>query len=261
MLRGDDSDAFGNFTTYCISDAWQVPGTGTRVHGSYGAGVVFPSLFEQFGVIPGLLTHNPDLAPEESQGYDIGVEQSFLDRKVIVDITYFNRNFENEIVSSFFGPLVNPEEESEREGIEVTARITPIDGLAFSGSYTYLQASGGDSLAEIRRPEHSGSVNVAYAFAEGRGVVDLGVIYNREMQDFAFDAFTYAQSPVTLEEYTVVSLAAHYDVTANVRLFGLVENVLNEDYQEVFGFETAPIAAYGGVKIRHGGERKSASLI
>lgn len=164
------------------------------------------------------------------------------------------------LVSSFFGPPSNLEKESEREGIEVTARITLIDGLTFSGSYTYLQASGGDGLAEIRRPEHSGSVNVAYAYAEGRGLVNLGVIYNGEMQDFAFDAFTYAQSQVTLEEYTVVNLAAHYDVTENVRLFGRVENVLNEDYQEVFGFETAPVAAYGGVKIRLGGERESASL-
>ena len=130
----------------------------------------------------------------------------------------------------------------------------------FSGSYSYLQASGGDGLAEIRRPEHSGSVNVAYPFAESRGLVNLGVIYNSEMQDFAFDAFTYAQSQVTLKEYTVVNLAAHYDVTETVRLFGRIENVLDEDYQEVFGFETAPVAAYGRVKIRFGGERESASL-
>jgi len=121
------------------------------------------------------------------------------------------------LVSSFFGPPSNLEKESEREGTEVTARITLIDGHTFSGSYKYLQAQGGDGLAEIRRPEHSGSVNVAYAFAEGRGLVNLGVIYNGEMQDFVFDAFTYAQSQVTLEEYTVVNLAAHYDVTENVR--------------------------------------------
>ncbi len=142
----------------------------------------------------------------------------------------------------------------------MTARVTPVDGLTFSGSYTYLDATGGDGLAEVRRPEHSGSLNVAYSFAEGRGLVNLGVIYNGEMQDFAFDAFTFAQDLVTLPEYTVVNLAAHYDVTENIRLFGRVENVLDEDYQEVFGFETAPVAAYGGVRIRLGGERETASL-
>jgi len=87
------------------------------------------------------------------------------------------------LVFSFFGPPINLEKESEREVIEVTARITLVDGLTFSGSYSYLQAQGGGGLAEIRRPEHSGRVNVAYAFAEGRGLVNLGVIYDGEMQD------------------------------------------------------------------------------
>ncbi len=111
-VRGDDSDAFGNFTTYSISGAWQVPGTGTRLHSSYGTGVVFPSLFEQFGVIPGLFTPNPDLMLEESQGYDVGIEQALSDKRVIVEATYFYQNLENEIVSSFFGPPANLDQES-----------------------------------------------------------------------------------------------------------------------------------------------------
>lgn len=259
-VRGDDSDAFGDFTTYSVSGAWQVPGIGTRLHSSYGTGVVLPSLYEQFGVIPGFFVGNPNLMAEESRGYDVGIEQAFLNRRVVVDVTYFNQNLENEIVSPFFGPPANLADESTREGIEVSGRVTPIDGLTFSGSYTYLDASGGDGLAEVRRPEHSGSLNVSYAFMQGRGSVNLGLVYNGEMKDFAFDAFTFAQSEVTLKEYTTVNLAAHYDVTDNVRLFGRVENLLNEDYQEVFGFESAPVAAYGGVKIKLGGERSTAAL-
>ncbi|MCH9809020.1 MAG: TonB-dependent receptor [Alphaproteobacteria bacterium] len=258
-VRGDDSDAFGQFTTYSVSGAWQIPGIGTRLHSSYGTGVVFPTLYEQFGVIPGFFIGNPDLDPEESRGYDVGIEQAFWGRRIVADVTYFNQNLENEIVSSFFGPPANLGEESKREGIEVTGRVTPIDGLTISGSYTYLDASGGDGLAEVRRPEHAGSANVSYAFLDGRALINLGVVYNGKMDDFAFDAFTFAQSQVTLKEYTTVNLAAHYDVTDNVRLFGRVENLLNEDYQEVFGFESAPVAAYGGVKFKLGGERSAAA--
>ena len=259
-VRNDDSDAFGSFTTYSISGAWQIPGTNTRLHSSYGTGVVFPSLYEQYGSIPNFFTPNPDLLPEESKGYDVGIEQAFWQRRIVVDVTYFNQNLENEIVSSFFGPPANIAEESKRQGIEVAGRVTPIDGLTISGSYTYLDATGGDGLAEVRRPEHSGSINIAYAFAEGRGLVNLGVTYNGAMQDFAFDAFTFAQRQVTLDEYTVVNLAAQYNVTENVQLFGRVENLLNEDYQETFGFETAPVAAYGGVRIKLGGTRETAAL-
>ncbi|MBU2583600.1 MAG: TonB-dependent receptor [Alphaproteobacteria bacterium] len=259
-VRGDKSEAFGDFTTYSVSGAWQVPGTGTRLHSSYGTGVVFPTLFDQFGVIPSFFVGNPNLLPEESKGYDVGVEQALWQRRAVVDVTYFNQNLENEVFSSFFGPPVNLAEESKRQGIEVTASVRPIDGLIVSGSYTYLDASGGNGLAEVRRPEHSGSLNVSYAFAEGRGAVNLGVIYNGSMDDIAFDAFTFAQNRVNLREYTVVNLSAHYDLSENVRLFGRVENLLDEDYQEVFGFESAPVAAFGGVRIKLGGTRDVAGI-
>lgn len=259
-VRSDDSDAFGEFNTYSVSGAWQIPNTGTRLHSSYGTGVVFPTLYDQFGAIPTFFVGNPNLLPEESEGYDVGIEQAFWQRRVVVDVTYFNQNLENEVFSSFFGPPFNLSEESNREGIEVTASVRPIEGLVLSGSYTYLDATGGDGLAEVRRPEHSGSLNVSYGFAGGRALINLGVVYNGAMQDLGFDAFTFAQTKVGLKEYTVVNLSAHYDVTENVRLFGRVENLLDEDYQEVFGFESAPVAAYGGVRIKLGGTRDTAAL-
>ncbi len=39
-----------------------------------------------------------------------------------------------------------------------------------------------------------------------------------------------------------------------VELFSRVENLLDTKYQEVYGFDTARIAAYAGVKITFGGE-------
>jgi vitamin B12 transporter len=32
-------------------------------------------------------------------------------------------------------------------------------------------------------------------------------------------------------------------------VFARAENVLDQDYQEVFGFETPGLAAYGGIKV------------
>jgi vitamin B12 transporter len=36
-----------------------------------------------------------------------------------------------------------------------------------------------------------------------------------------------------------------------VELYGRVENALNEDYQQVFGYETADIAAYAGFRFTY----------
>jgi hypothetical protein len=35
----------------------------------------------------------------------------------------------------------------------------------------------------------------------------------------------------------------------NIELFGRVENLLDSDYEEVLGYSTAPISAFGGVRM------------
>jgi vitamin B12 transporter len=249
-LRHDDSDVFGPFDTYRVAAAWLFQQTETRFHGSYGTGVVFPSMFEQFGVIPGFFTPNPDLQPEESEGWDIGVEQTLLDGRVVVDVTYFEQNLTNEIFSPFFGPPVNLPGESERKGVEVSASLRPTDTLDVIVTYTNLDAIDSTGLAEVRRPEHAASLSANWRFDEGRGLLSTGVIYNGEMHDIGFDAFTFAQRDVLLDAYTVVNLGARYAVTDQVDVYGRLENALDEDYEEAFGFNTPGFAAYGGIKIR-----------
>jgi vitamin B12 transporter len=38
-----------------------------------------------------------------------------------------------------------------------------------------------------------------------------------------------------------------------VEVFGRVENLLDRHYQEVYGFESPPVAAYAGLKLTLGG--------
>ena len=54
-------------------------------------------------------------------------------------------------------------------------------------------------------------------------------------------------------DYWLVNAAASYKLQPGVEVFGRVENLLDQHYQEVFGFESAPIAAYAGVKLTFGG--------
>ncbi len=253
-VRNDDSSAFGSFTTWSVSGAWKIPGTGTRLHASYGTGVVFPNMFEQFGQAPGFFTPNPDLLPEESKGFDVGVEQSLFDGIVVFDVTYFDQNLENEIRGPFTGPPRNLEGETERRGIEIAARYAPTSYFDLSATYTYLDIDSEEFLASIRRPEHSGSVNAAYRFDEGRGLFNIGLIYNGSTTDVGVETAGFTQLPVPLDSYTVLNIAAHYDLTDEVRLFGRVENVLDEAYQEVFGYSSPPIEAFAGVRVKLGAD-------
>ncbi|MDX1607445.1 MAG: TonB-dependent receptor, partial [Candidatus Competibacterales bacterium] len=76
----------------------------------------------------------------------------------------------------------------------------------------------------------------------------LAVTYTGEQEDFDFRTFPAAR--VTLEDYTLVDLNARYRLSEQFTLNARVENLLDEDYQDVFGFETPGIGAYVGVQGR-----------
>jgi vitamin B12 transporter len=52
-----------------------------------------------------------------------------------------------------------------------------------------------------------------------------------------------------LDSFGVVNASATYDVNKTVQLFGRVENLGDEEYEEVFGFGTPIRSVYGGVKL------------
>ncbi|MBK7629346.1 MAG: TonB-dependent receptor [Ignavibacteriales bacterium] len=52
-----------------------------------------------------------------------------------------------------------------------------------------------------------------------------------------------------LKGYVLLNLAAHYDVFDFLRINVRVENLLNTDYEEVFGYATPGLSFYGGIKL------------
>ena len=256
-VRHDDNDTFKDFTTWRTSASLALREVGLRPHASVGTGVRLPTMVEQFGQFAGF-EPNPNLLPEESFGWDAGIEYSFLKGRAILDVTYFNTNFENEIFTDFSGfPITTVDNrlgKSTREGVEVALRWQIMPSVTIGGAYTWLDARDDAGLEEIRRPKNTGRVDVSYGFAEGRGNVTLAAIYNGQARDIGFELPFFSPTRLTLGEYWLVSAAASWKLQPGVEVFGRVENLLDEHYQEVYGFETARIAAYAGVKITFGGE-------
>ncbi|MEL7543551.1 MAG: TonB-dependent receptor [Pseudomonadota bacterium] len=254
-VRHDDKDAFDDATTYRLSAAYLLPETGTRVHASYGKGITDPTFFELFGRTTDF-AGNPDLQPEEAIGWDIGVEQKLLNDRLIFDVTYFQSDLTKQISGFSFGGFTSVQNNpgtSERRGVEVTASAQLTPDLLVSGAYTYTDAKTAAGVGEVRRPQHSGSLSVTYSFDDGRGKVSADAIYNGEMTDNCFSPLCgFSPVPVALDEYLVVNLAASYKLTDQIEAFGRVENLFDENYEEVFGFETAPVAVYAGLRFSLG---------
>jgi vitamin B12 transporter len=270
-LRHDDNDTFDDFTTWRTGISVPIPELGIRPHASAGTGVRVPTLFEQFGSTP-FFVSNPDLKPEESKGWDAGVEFTFLRGKAVVDVTYFATDLINMIDGdSTFVPCptspwgctfpVNLPGTSERKGVEISGRFVLMPNLSLGLSYTYLEAVDAEGKREVRRPDHAARADLAYGFHDGRGEISLAVVYNGQTENQVLGApFFFPVGRVTLDDYWLVSAAASYKLRDDLEVYGRVENLFDEEYEEVFGFSTAGTAAYAGLRWKFDLDRPVAGL-
>lgn len=252
--RHDWNEDFDDATTWAASASYSVHETGTRLHASAGRGVTNPTFFELYGYIPGQFVGNASLVPEENVGFDVGVEQKLLDGRLVVDLTYFNERLKNEIrgsgtsVSNLLGT-------SDRQGLEVAAAINPTEDLTVKVSYTYLDASEPDGTVEIRRPRHSGGLNVAYRFLDDRATIGAdvtlsGALFDADWTDPAANAPPYVAPKVRLDDYVKVDVFGSFKVTEHAEIYGKVVNLFDAKYEEVSGYGVQPLTAYAGVRSR-----------
>ena len=256
-LRHDINDDFEDATTYRLTASYRVKETGSRLHTSLGTGSTNPTFFEQFGFTPVLFVGNPNLQPETSTGWDIGIEQTLWDGRLVADLTYFDADLEDEIVSApapgrdFLSTSVNAPGTNKRSGVEFSVSARPIDGLSLTGSYTYVESDDAAGVREARRPRHTASADATYRFLEDRASLSAGVVHNGDRLD---NDFRGGFTPVLteLDGYTVVNLAGSYRINDRIEIFGRVENAFDEQYQEVLSYATPGVAAYAGVRLTFG---------
>ncbi len=254
-MRLDDNDRFGEFTTWRTSASLKVPGTPVRLHSSYGTGVKFATLFEQFGRVPNFFTPNPNLRPETAKGWDAGVELTLFGGAAVIDATWFDGELKDKIRGINGGSTVaNIAGVSTRQGLELSGRVMPLPGVTIGAGYTWLEALEPSGLVELRRPENSARVDVGYRFDRDRANVGLAAVYNGSLIDEALRTsnpgiFPLRSERVTLKDYWLVSATASYKLTPSVEIYGRAENVVDQKYQEVYGFQTPGAAVYGGVRI------------
>ena len=157
-LRYDDNSMFGSRTTWHIAPVVAVAATGTRLHASYGTGFKAPSLEDLFESFPAFFFFaNPDLKPESSAGYDVGVDQTL--GPVSAGATWFHNNIKNLIETDpvTFSTDVNIGK-ARTEGMEAYLAWQALDTLMLRTDYTYTLAEDAVLHQElVRRPRHKAS--------------------------------------------------------------------------------------------------------
>lgn len=245
-VRQDFNQKFDNATTYRLTGAYTFEQTGTKVRGSYGTGVKNPSLFELYGYT-GTYHGNPDLKPEEARGWDVGLDQPLWSNRILANVTYFDQRI-TDLITGSGDSSKNMPGTSVINGVELGLTVMPLDNLTMRASWTWMDGTDAEGAELTRRPENSGSVSFNYAFLDNKANLNLTVIYVGEQKDDFYDA-NYNVSQVSLDPYTLVNLAGSYQLTEKAQIYARVENLLDQDYEEVYTYGSPGITAYGGFKV------------
>ena len=246
-LRYDEHEEFGGELTWRAAPSYRFETTGTRIKGSVGTGFKAPSLYQLYGPATAWgAVGNPDLDPETSLGWDAGVEQAFLGEKLVLGATYFASRVEDQI------EFVDGYENISRvdsEGIECFVSLSPVEALNLTATYTHTAAEDKSTGAQvIRVPEDRATLTATYAFS-ARTDISATVLYTGAFDDRYFDSTMFTAVDAEVDSSVVVNLAGRLGVTERVSLFGRIDNLFDEDYEQIYGYGTAGVSGYAGVNV------------
>lgn len=254
-LRHDDHRDFGGQTSLSAGLAWVHPESALKLRASFAEGYKAPTLFQLSGAAGAF--GNPELQPEESRSYDIGLSKGLAGDKVQIDVSAYRRDSRNLIdfiscpVSGGpaicatgnrpFGTYSNIAR-ARAQGIEVDVTVRPIaDDLAIRVGYaitaTRDRTPGGFFTGNrlSRRPIDSGIISVDYGF-KGQDRSEWGALgVDVRYVGVSFDD---RGNGVRLDDYALVTVRGKVNLTAQAEVFGRVENLFSADYQSVGGYGT-----------------------
>jgi len=261
--RYEDNSEFGSEFVPRGSIAYELKETGTKFRGAVGKGFKTPTFTENFA--QGFATGNPDLDPEKSFSWEVGVDQALWGNRLVLSATYFDQKFDD-LIAYVNRPAPQPDfeniQQAESRGVELSAAVQPGYGFRIGGSYTYLhtevtddggQGGSGAIFDEgkdlLRRPAHTASAYVNWAWEKFQ--IRLDGLYVGDRDDLDYRSFPADR--VTLGDYFLVDLAASYALALDIpyiedfKVIGKIKNLFDQDYEEIFGFSAPPPSFQLGV--------------
>ena len=246
-LRSDDHDTFGRATTGRVTAAWLLARESVKLRATYGTAFRAPSFLDLFGE-SAFYVGNPALRPEEARGWDVGVDYYLPHDRGTVAVTWFDTRHDDLIVYDFgvFPGTVRNVERARTRGVELSGKVA-LPGFELRVAYAYLEAENLSlSVRLLRRPRHSGSVDVWRDFGGGFSA-GAGVSLVAQREDVHAETF---ESNIDAEDYAVARFYAAWKMNDQLTLRARVENAFDEAYEEVHGYPQPGVGAFAGVEWR-----------
>lgn len=232
----------------------------TRIRVAAGLGIKEPTLLQSFSPSP-FFRGNPDLEPERSTSYEVGVDQRLGFDRAKIAVAWFHNRYRNLISTRTTNPQTFEAQFfniglTRARGAEFSVELAPAAAWRARAGYTLLDSTIIESTspasavltpgkALFRRPRHSGFAELSWN--RGRIGASLNGVFIGRFVDSDFSSLV----PALLDNPGYATWDARVSFTATRRLTALlsIDNLLDADYMEPLGYQALRRAMRGGLRI------------
>lgn len=232
-----------------VGASYTVTATATTLRANWGEGFKLPSFFALGHPIVGEPERQrrglPELEPERSESFDVGLTQVLWRQRISFSVTYFANVFRHQIDFDESRNLLVNRSQITTKGVELSVAVAPWSTLSLLAQMTYLESDIKDTDEALRnRPQWRGGFSLRW-----RPLPALDVNLNTLVVGKTLDS-SIPTGDVTLDAYARVDVAANWTLNTIWRVFLTVDNLFDADYEEFVGFPAPGINPRLGVQAR-----------
>lgn len=241
-LRDDHHSNWGDHPTGRFTAAWEATRS-TKLRTSWGTGFRPPSLYELHAPSYG----NANLKPEESRSFDVGIDQQVWDNRARLSLTFFDIDTDNLIsYNTLTWAYTQIDGTSNSRGIELSGRLKLLDNLTLDVGYTFTEAVDATDSRLMRVPRHKVTAGATLK-ANDRTTLTLRGTWVGDSVDTDYSVGEIRHLP----NYFLLDAGLTWDWSDNVSISLTGKNLLDENYQTIWGYGTAGRAVYAELKARY----------
>jgi len=239
-----------------------------NIYASAGRKIRFPTMKNLYanGVIGP--QGDPGMKEEKTNSYEFGSQLRINDRVKVEGAIFYNDIKDLILFDNQIGRF-EQYENATIYGAEMSLFAQFTASLTGRLSYTYLVAQNDNSIVTIEteylkndlvykpdeipyRPKHKIALDLTQSFNSGvtihlNGSLVMDQVYYNHAD--SADNRHFVSEKKRLNNFFLLNTKITYDFDKHFQVFGAVENLLNEDYQELYLSPASGTCAWAGVKI------------
>ena len=235
-IRNDDHEGFGSKTTRRISGTFK-PSDNLIIRSSWGEGFKVPTIFQSTYFCCGATSANSSIRPETSTSYDFGFELFFNEMNSTFSITYFDQDINDQINFSFGVGGYENIDKVNSEGFEIALDYQISKLMSLYLNYSYIDSVDGNGSSLFYLAKDSGEAGLIY---EPNNSFSGSIIarYNGS------ESSSYGK----IDSWIRFDVNGSYKLSGTNELYFRIENLLDEEYQQIFGYGTPERSGFIGLR-------------